>query len=161
MQQVGEALAPGGLFLLEEFTGPTQFQWTDEQISVVKSLLLLMPQRLRRFRWGAVKEAEGRPTPAEVVAVSPFESIRSAEIVPLFKKHFHVVACKRLGGTIQHLLYNGVVHNFEPSDQEAWRLLEAIWEVEDALIEKELLPSDFMLLVGRRWDASASGAVGG
>jgi SAM-dependent methyltransferase len=150
MEQVHEALTPRGLFVLEEFVGPTQFQWTDEQMAVARGLLALLPEGLRRLRWGAVKDAEGRPTVEEVVAVSPFESIRSAEIVPLFERCFDVVLVRRLRGTVQHLLYNGIVHNFWPPSEESARALVAICATEDALIDSGLLPSDFQLLVGRR-----------
>lgn len=150
MQQVHQALTPRGLFILEEFVGPTQFQWTDQQIDLVRSLMSLIPERLRRLRWDAVKFMEGRPLVEDVVAASPFESIRSSEIFPLFRQHFEVVAVRRLGGTIQHLLYNGIAHNFLPDDDEAVRNLRAILEVEDSLVDSEMLPSDFMLLVGRR-----------
>src|SRR5437899_3061855 len=53
MQQVHQALTPRGLFILEEFVGPTQFQWTDQQIELVRSLMSLIPERLRRLRWDA------------------------------------------------------------------------------------------------------------
>lgn len=152
MEQVHRSLTPSGFFVLEEFVGPTQFQWTDRQMEIVRSLLSLIPEEFRRFRWGATKITEGRPTPEEVVAVSPFESIRSGEIVPLFYKHFDVVAVNRLGGTIQHLLYNGIVHNFRSNEPQAIQSLQAVWQVEDALIDSDLLPSDFMLLIGKRRD---------
>lgn len=61
-----------------------------------------------------------------------------------------MLAMRRLGGTIQHLLYNGIVHNFLQDDDEAIRNLRAILEVEDSLIDSEMLPSDFMVLIGRR-----------
>ena len=152
MEEVHGALAPGGIFVLEEFVGPTQFQWSDVQIDLTRSLLSLLPERFRRFRWGATKDAEGRPTVAEVVAASPFESIRSAEIVPLFRENFRVLECRPLGGTIQHLLYNGIIHNFVPGDGEADRAIDSVIAVEDALIDGRWLPSDFMLLVGTRKD---------
>lgn len=154
MEQVHRALTPNGLFVLEEYVGPTQFQWTDEQIALVRALMMIVPERLRRLRWDAVKMFEGRPTPAEVEAVSPFESIRSAEIYPLFLRHFQIVALRTLGGTLQHLFYNGIVHNFVPGDAEADACLEAVRRVEDALIDAGRLPSDFMLLIGRRREAS-------
>jgi SAM-dependent methyltransferase len=152
MAQVHESLTPRGYFVLEEFVGPTQFQWTDAQIDVVRSLTRLLPDRLRRFRWGTVKSHEGRPSVADVVKVSPFESIRSGEIVPLFEKYFRVVAVRHLGGTLQHLLHNGIIHNFAPGDAEAGGYLRAIYETEDALIDSGLLPSDFQLLIGQRRD---------
>ena len=150
MEQVERALTPRGVFILEEFVGPTQFQWTDLQMELTAGLLKFLPESLRRFRWNAVKHLEGRPTVEEVVAVSPFESIRSAEIVPLFEKYFDLFLVRNLGGTIQHLLYNGIVHNFWPVTDEASRAIQGIFAIEDRLIDSGLLPSDFMLLVGRR-----------
>jgi SAM-dependent methyltransferase len=150
MAQVHDALTPDGLFILEEFVGPTQFQWTDRQIDVVRTLMALLPEELRRLRWGAVKPYEGRPAVKDVVAASPFESIRSAEIVPLFQRFFHVLELRPLGGTIQHLLYNGIIHNFTLSRGDATAYLQAIIDVEDAMIDSKMLPSDFMLLVGAR-----------
>jgi SAM-dependent methyltransferase len=153
MAQVHDALMPNGLFILEEFTGPTQFQWTDRQIAVVRALMELIPESLRMLRWGAVKPYEGRPEVKDVVAASPFESIRSAEIVPLFQRFFRVLDLRRLGGTIQHLLYNGIVHNFTLDRRDAVAQVQAIIAIEDALIDAEMLPSDFMLLVGMRRDS--------
>jgi SAM-dependent methyltransferase len=152
MGEVHGALTAGGLFVLEEFVGPTQFQWTDEQIEIVKALMALLPEEYRLLRWNAIKPYEGRPTVADVVAASPFESIRSAEIAPLFRKHFEIVEVRLLGGTLQHLLYNGIVHNFGPERSAAADYVRAIFETEDALVDRGLLPSDFMLLVGKRRD---------
>ena len=150
MAQVLDALTPRGLFVLEEFVGPTQFQWTDAQIEITKELMASIPERFRMLRWGAVKPYEGRPTVAEVVAASPFESIRSAEIGMLFERAFDVLHRRDLGGTIQHLLYNGIAHNFRPGDPEAEAILRRVWDAEDAHIESGRLPSDFQLLIGRR-----------
>jgi SAM-dependent methyltransferase len=150
MAQVHDALTPDGLFILEEFVGPTQFQWTDRQIDVVRTLMSLLPDDLRTLRWGAVKPYEGRPSVQDVVAASPFESIRSSEIVPLFQRFFRVIELRPLGGTLQHLLYNGIVHNFTLDRRDATGYVQAIIDTEDALIDSGLLPSDFMLLVGMR-----------
>jgi hypothetical protein len=102
------------------------------------------------LRWNAVKPYEGRPTVADVVAASPFESIRSSEILPLFRRFFKVIELRSLGGTLQHLLYNGIVHNFSLDRRDACDYVQAIIDTEDALIDANLLPSDFMLLVGMR-----------
>jgi SAM-dependent methyltransferase len=147
--QVVQALTPTGFFVLEEYIGPTQFQWTDAQLRHTEALLRTLPRRLRLYADGQVKWAEGRPTPAEVAAVSPFEAIRSAEIWPLFQQHFEVITVRPTGGTVQHLLYNGILHNFELGDAEADACLQAICAAEDQLIDSGVLPSDFALLVGR------------
>jgi ubiquinone/menaquinone biosynthesis C-methylase UbiE len=149
LAQVARALTPRGLFVLEEFVGPTQFQWTDLQMDLASALIRMLPERLRVLPWGAVKHGEGRPTPEQVGAVSPFESIRSGEIVGLFERYFDVLLVRKLGGTIQQLLYNGIAHCFSPLDAEAETAMRAIFEIEDRLVDSGALPSDFMLLVGR------------
>ena len=106
----------------------------------------LIPEDLRMLRWGAVKPYEGRPEVKDVVAASPFESIRSAEIVSLFQRFFRVVELRRLGGTIQHLLYNGIVHNLL-SIVGRPRLRPGHLEIEDAIIDSEMLTSDFRRLI--------------
>jgi len=150
MDQVSRALTDHGLFILEEFVGPTQFQWTDLQMQYTQNLLKDIPEKLRLFKDGRLKMAEGRPTVEQVVAVSPFESIRSAEILPLFQRYFDIVATRNLGGTIQHLLYNGIMHNFRLEDEEATKHVFKIIKYEDQLIQNKQLPSDFMLLIGKK-----------
>ena len=150
MEQVHQALTPDGLFILEEFVGPTQFQWTNLQMLLAQAQLARLPERLRILAWGALKNEEGRPTPAIVEAESPFESIRSAEIVSLFQKYFDVVAIRKLGGTIQQLLYNGIAHNFRLDDEEAVQQVKSLCALENLLVDRDIIPSDFMLLIGRR-----------
>jgi SAM-dependent methyltransferase len=150
MEQVSRALTPGGLFVLDEFVGPTRFQWTHAQIHLVNSLLTVVPEPLRKFPWPGTKYTEGRPTPEEVAAVSPFEAIRSGDIVPLFEQNFDLVVTRKLGGTLQHLFYNGIVHNFAPDDPAARTCLEMMFTLEATLIDAGFLPSDFMLLIGRK-----------
>jgi SAM-dependent methyltransferase len=150
MRQVHNALTVEGLFLLEEFVGPTQFQWAEQQMDLVRAMLALLPAELRLLRSGVRKDEEPVLPPDVLDAASPFEAIRSADIVPLFERHFDVVVAQSLGGTIQHLLYNGIIHNFDPDDPRACRYIEAVFEVEDALIDAGLLPADFMLLIGKR-----------
>lgn len=63
MAQVSQALTSHGLFVLEEFVGPTQFQWTDLQIDLVRSLMSLLPAGLRTFRWGRSRSWKAGPRP--------------------------------------------------------------------------------------------------
>lgn len=150
MEAVERALTPNGLFVLEEFAGPAQFQWTDQQLRVTKALLGLMPVHLRRYANGIEKRAEGRSTPEEVMRVCPSEAIRSDEIVPLFHSRFQVLHHLPLGGTIQHILYSGIIHNFPDGDEATDHLIDCVAEMETILVQAGVLPSDFVLLIGRK-----------
>ena len=150
MEQVNSALTDRGLFVLDEFVGPARFQWTDLQLSIISQMLGLLPKSLRMYTNGVEKRAEGRSTPEEVIRVCPSEAVRSDEIVPLFYRYFDVVYHRNLGGTIQHLLYSGIVHNFADNDAEIDHLVDCIDGLESTLIERGVLPSDFVLLIGRK-----------
>ena len=46
--QVVLSLKPGGYFFLNEYIGPNQLQWTDEQLAIVNELLAPLPLEFRR-----------------------------------------------------------------------------------------------------------------
>ncbi len=150
LDQAHRALTPNGFFVFEGYAGPSRFQWTDEQQRLVHSLAGLLPDHLAQFRWNARKTAEGRPDRAAVAAASPFSAIRSEEIALLIDRQFDVVAARRLGGTLQNLLYNGIIHNFSDDEPESLRILNAVADIEDTLLDRRQLPSDFQLIIGRR-----------
>lgn len=150
MEQVTHGLTERGYFVLEEYVGPARFQWTDLQLSLTSQLLGIMPRPLRWYQNGIEKRAEGRSSPEEVIRVCPSEAIRSNEIVPLFLKYFDPIHHNKLGGTIQHLLYSGIIHNFPDGDSEIDHMIDCIDGIETTLIDLGPLPSDFVLLIGRR-----------
>jgi SAM-dependent methyltransferase len=152
MAQVHTALKPNGVFVLDEFVGPSRFQWTDEQLAWTGHLLDLMPRELRKYPNGVEKRREGRSTPEEVIRVCPSEAIRPGDIPTVFASTFRPVAKKNLGGTIQHLLYSGIIQNFPDNDPDVDAIIDSVDAIETSLIDQGILPSDFMLLLGTRRD---------
>lgn len=150
MKTVNRALTPRGVFVLDEFVGPARFQWTSNQIAWTAHLLALMPRNLRIYTNGIEKREEGRSSVEEVIRVCPSEAIRSNEIPAQFALHFDPIAQLQLGGTIQHLLYSGIVHNFPDNDEATDLMIDSVDAVESSLIGYGILPSDFMLLVGQK-----------
>jgi len=153
--EINRALTPGGFCVLDEYVGPARFQWTDTQLGLTRQLLGLLPRHLRMYRNGIEKREEGRSPVEQVVAVCPSEAIRSDEIVPLFHQTFEVVHHNNLGGTIQHLLYSGIVQNFPDGDPATDHLIDCIDGLERVFIERGILPSDFVLLIGKKRYARA------
>lgn len=43
--RVRRALKPGGIFHLNEFVGPTRFQWIDAQLAHINDFVLSLPKR--------------------------------------------------------------------------------------------------------------------
>jgi SAM-dependent methyltransferase len=143
---VKRALRPGGVFHLNEFVGPTRFQWTDAQLDLGNALLDLLPDRLRRMPDGQVKPPLARPTIADMIAFDPSESVRSAEIVPLMRAHFTVIEERRLGGALLHLVLGEIGQNFRPDDPEDRAAMQRLFDAEDAAMADGRIGSDFMTI---------------
>jgi SAM-dependent methyltransferase len=149
--QVRRALKPGGYVVLNEFVGPTRFQWTERQLEVINGLLRTLPARLR-VRCdgsGTVKSEVERPTIAEMKRIDPSEAVRSAEILSVLPSYFDVAEVKGYGGTVLQMLLHEIAGNFQNADKDTIVLLEAFCDLEDALIALGDLPHDFAVIVAR------------
>jgi SAM-dependent methyltransferase len=150
-QQVRRSLKPDGFFFLDEYIGPSQFQWPDTQVNLVNESLQQIPERFRRSisRPGHVKTTVSRSTIDSMNAVDPSEAIRSADIVPLLKEYFDVVEFKGYGGSLLHLALEDITGNFDPADPVAMECLEQLFRTEDQLIANGDLSHDFAVIVAR------------
>ena len=149
---VRAALKPGGYFFLDEFIGPDQFQWPDEQLRLANEMLESLPSAYRQSitKPGELKAPILRPSLEQMCAGDPSEAIRSAEIVPLLGQRFEIVEFKGYGGSLLHLLLEDIAGNFQSTDAESMRWLERIFETEDALISSGRLQHDFGIVIARR-----------
>jgi SAM-dependent methyltransferase len=149
--QVILSLKPGGYFVLDEYVGPTKFQWTDNQLAAINDLLRSLPETLARsIRDGRLKDGVSRPTFDEMDAVDPSEAIRSGEILRLLPEFFDMVEIKGYGGTLLHMLLEGIAGNFAEDDPDAVKWLRSFFDAEDRLIASGELQNDFALIVARR-----------
>lgn len=148
LDQVRRCLRPDGWFVLNEFVGPTRFQWTEAQLEAINRLLLMLPTSLRQVG-EQVRERVACVPPEQIAAHDPSEAVRSSEIMPLLAERFEVIARRDFGGTILNPLLEGIIANFEPADEMASALLRLLCEVEDLLLDTGAIPSDFVLLVTR------------
>lgn len=149
-REVRRSLRDGGVFFLNEFVGPTKFQWTDRQLSVINGLLQVLPERYRTTREGIVKQAVVRPTIDEMNRLDPSEAIRSGEILDVLSSFFRVVEKKDFGGTILHMLMEGIAFNFRSDRSEDMRMLQLLFDLEDALLMSGDIPSDFTVIIAER-----------
>ena len=147
--QVHAALRPGGLFFLDEYVGPTRFQWTDVQLRLMNEQLRKLPESLRRSvsERGKVKTEVIRKTLDYMKASDPSEAVRSADIVPLLRQHFKVVEFKGYGGSLLHELLFDIAGNFAQANDGSLARLEELFRIEDDLLESGTLPHDFAYAV--------------
>lgn len=150
--QVRGSLKTGGYFLLDEFIGPSQFQWPDTQLEAANQVLKELPECLRRRldRPEEIKATVSRPSVESMNAGDPSESIRSAEIVPLLTDYFEVIEFKGYGGSLLHLVMEGIAGNFVPGDPLATEWLARLSAIEDQMIREGRLAHDFAVIIARK-----------
>ena len=147
--QVQRAVKPGALFVMSEFVGPTQFQWTDRQMRLADELLQDIPREYRRsLQSGHVKKRATRQTVAQMNAIDPTEAVRSAEIIPIMWKYFEVIEQVDFGGTLLNLVLEEIAGNFTDNPHDL-AILDRLFAAERRLLRSSAIPSDFSVLVGR------------
>ena len=149
-EELRKSLKPNGLLIINEFVGPSQFQWTDKQLIIINELLELLPERLKvDVRSGRLKVPVRTPSIESMNENDPSEAIRSSDIIPLVYKMFNVEERIDFGGTILHLLLDAIIANFNPAKEEDIAILRLLGYIEDILIKEKVLSSDFTLIVAR------------
>ncbi len=151
LQRINTSLKPGGYFIINEFVGPTRFQWTDRQIEVINGILSIIPAKYKTL-WKSEKTKSNiiRPSKLRMILEDPSEAVESSNIMALINQIFDVVEVRPYGGTILHMLLSGIGHNFLSSEKEAQRWLSMLFEVEDLLMLEKELSSDFVVAVCRK-----------
>lgn len=156
---INRMLAPDGYFFLDDYIGPSRFQWSDAQVLQINRLLQLLPDHLVRDGLGATRRRLQRPTIDEVIAVDPSEAVRSAEIVPLMRRNMAVEFYRGYGGNLLNLALSTVAQNFHPdgggsADGPAY--LDLLIQASDHLRATGRCQDDFAIAIAiaRRQDKS-------
>ena len=152
-EELTRALKPGGLFVFNEFVGPSQFQWTYRQLELCNELLASIPERYRVTERDTVLREIKRPSIQSMNDLDPSESIRSAEIIPLTERYFDIVERRDYGGTLLHLVtMAGTIRNYASDIEEDVALMRRMIDFEKRRIEAGDISSDFTLIIARNRD---------
>ncbi len=85
-----------------------------------------------------------------MILSDPSEAVESSKIEMLLHKKFEIVEIKGYGGTILHMLFNGIAHHFLSDDAETQRWLNVCFEIEDVLLASGELQSDYIVAVCKK-----------
>jgi SAM-dependent methyltransferase len=148
-RQVRQGLKPRGYFFLDEFIGPTRFQWTDAQLQAMNEQLGSLPKEFRRriSDQRKFKETVIRETAGEIIASDPSEAVRSSDIVPLLYEYFEVLEIKGYGGAILHQMLYDIAGNFCRQNPGSLDHLRRLFVVEDELTASGVISHDFAVII--------------
>ncbi len=152
LDEVGRCLRPGGWFVFDEYTGPSRFQWRAKQLEIVNELLAALPGKYKHdLRRRFFKKRRVYPNPLDDTSRdSPFEAVRSEEILPLVSERFEIVRRAEYGGALLHPLLDGIAGNFRQDRGEDMLLLFRLMLLERELESGGAVSSDFTSVVARR-----------
>lgn len=141
-------LKPDGLLILDEFVGPRRFQWTTTQLAFADAILACLPTAVRKMpAGGRVKRRNARAGELLMWLNDPSEAVESDRIEPEVERQFRVLRRFPYGGTLSHLIFHDIAHNFVTDDPSILQWARLVMEAEDALLKLGILRSDFACYV--------------
>jgi SAM-dependent methyltransferase len=136
--QIHQSLQPDGYLWIHDFIGETKFQFVEERIRICNDLLNILPPEFRVNRFtNKTLDAFKRPHPDRLA--SPFEAIRSAEILPVFLERFEIVERSESSALLHIICPPGYRQNYveQPNGQVIFDLLHYL---DRLVIRKGILP---------------------
>jgi SAM-dependent methyltransferase len=149
LDRIQSILVPGGLVFVDEFVGPSRFQWTDAQLDVINRLLKVLPPELLvdlTASDGRLKRSVERPDPQRWAAANPREAVNSSGILPGLDARFERVEVCLYGGAVIHQLFSRIMGNFAGRPE----LVGLLMETDALLTDCGALESDYAWGVWRR-----------
>lgn len=144
-------LKPNGYLIINEFVGPTRFQWTERQLEIINSTLALLPSKYRKKIDGIdFKTKVIRPSKLSMILGDPSEAIESSNILKSLAEEFDLVEKKEYGGTIILLLFYQIAHNFVSDNELIKRWIKLCFEIEDLLLAENEISSDYIFAVYKK-----------
>ena len=142
--QLAKALKPSGYLYVNDYMGPSRFQFTDVQLRLAREIPAKLPDRFVRTR------RIERCDPLALAEDDPSEAVHSDAIFANIEKHFTIVQRRGYGGTLLGPIFGcGCI---DPSVFESGDGMEAIEWVcreEQDLIARGVIPSDHVVVVAR------------
>lgn len=147
------ALAPGGVLWATEYIGPDRFAYPEADTAFAKRLYRALDPDVKKA-W----EPELRfPTPEEVAAADPTESVHSSAIVPAMRRAFARTQVIPTYGTLAFILSWCLDPDAIHDTEKGRDAFQTILDIDTAMIDAGQLPHYFAYLIGHK-PAAASPA---
>ncbi len=148
LDKVRKSLKDEGIFIVNEYVGPSRFQWTEAQLDTANRVLDMIPEEYRKEYFnGSIKKKIHRSGRLSMFLNDPSESAESNLIEDAISGQFRILERKEYGGTLLQLVFKDIAHNFINEKAETKELLKTIFNVEDEMLRKGEIKSDFVFYI--------------
>jgi SAM-dependent methyltransferase len=147
IKKIADWLNDDGIFYVNEYMGPSRFQWMKLQVSYVNEALLKLPKKYKVKQNGKVKNRVYTPGYLTMYLSDPSEAAQSEKIREVLPKYFDELERKNYGGAILHLLFKDIAYNFVDCSNATRKLLQDLFLLEDELMDLKRIDSDFACMI--------------
>ena len=137
-RQIALCLKDGGYLWIHDYIGESQFQYSDERISLANRIIESLPEK---FRYDNIHQKTIPPVTRRPIGTlaSPFEAIRSAEIMSIFLKYFDIVLSYESNAIFRLVCPVGTRSEFNKTE-EGRAIVRILMELDNLIIKHKILP---------------------
>ncbi|WP_340318188.1 SAM-dependent methyltransferase [Rhizorhabdus argentea] len=131
-----KALRTGGLFAMDDFVGPTRFQWPAADLETAFRVRAILPEHYLRHPKSpsvSLSRTVDRPSIDHMMQADPTEAADSDSILTAVERIFPNAEIIPTGGVIYHLALSDVLANFD--DEADATLLQSLLLLDESLAQ--------------------------
>lgn len=123
-----------GVFYMDDFVGPSRFQWSDKSIDIANRIRSILPQKYFLDYSNKNKYIDKKVDRYKILE-DPSEAADSKNILNSVKKWFPNVEIILTGGIIYHLSLNKILYNFDENNDYDKSMLELLMLIDELYVK--------------------------
>ncbi len=140
--ELTKGLKPGAPIVIDDFVGPTRFQYSDERLDLMNRLLACLPPHMQ-------KPPIERIPIESFLKTDPSEGVRCDEIPGIIQNFFEIERALPYGGSIIYQVLQDIVQKINHDDPRDTAIVNLLVAFEENLIKTGAMESDFMMFFAR------------
>lgn len=154
-----EVLRPGGMFYMNDFIGPTRWQWSDKALALATRVRRLLPERMLKDPWYPARhdtpflsKTVARKTPERIIKDDPSEAADSGRILDAVRHYFPDAEITLTGGLIYHLALSQIYHNINEDAEDDRAILGLLLLLDEVYLETPQVECHYATALARKGD---------
>lgn len=134
-------LKVGGMFYMDDFIGPTRFQWSDNALGLINRIRAVLPDRYLLSPYHPKEDKilldkpVTRPNPHVLSMRDPSEAADSGRILESVRKYFPDAEISLTGGVVYSLALEDIIFNYNEEDEYDKTLLDLLMIIDELFVK--------------------------
>jgi len=132
-----DILEYGGMFYMDDYVGPSRFQYSDEVLALLTRIRSLLPKRYLSNPRDSSKLLSSkivRCDPEKLIAIDPSEAVEPDKILETVKHYFPSVKITQTGGYVYLACLGDIIHNIDEENETDKAILDLLMLVDELMV---------------------------